>query len=270
MGMLTRIKAALGIETEPETSPPVPPVRLDAEPAQRNGHRGPRAAAADIAPAEPVAIDLADHHAGDDRPASPGDSTMDVDAELPDSERRLPSRKAKQELITELQKNYKEVLELVRRVQTHLDTQEERSARLMEIAERVPEALDAIPEHAERTERLIGAVEKMHESSATSASAAQQNTRELARVNEQLSQSAHAERELVTTMQGFHEAARDLAGNNQKAAGAVKDLAARTAERDHQLAEAIADGRRWLIIGIGVTAGAAATAVILAALALIN
>lgn len=267
MGMLTRIKAALGIENEPETSPSVP---LDADPVNRHVARHPRTDAAAVAPAEPVAIDLAGHHTEADRPDSPGDSSMDVDAELPESERRLPSRKAKQELITELQKNYKEVLELVRRVQTHLDTQEERSARLMEIAERVPEALDALPEHAERTERLIGAVQKMHQTSGATRDATQQNARELARVNEQLSQSAHAERELVTTMQGFHEAARDLAGNNQKAAGAVKDLATRTAERDHQLAEAIADGRRWLIIGIGVTAGAAATAVILAALALIN
>jgi hypothetical protein len=274
MGVMQKIKAALGFPAEEPALES--PTRAS---APRDQVEGPGRLASTlttskktVAPDAPVAIDLTDADAGPPPHAS-GDSTIDLagsdSADLA-GDKPLNSKKAKQEMLAELQKNYKEVLELVRRVQSHLDTQEERSARLMEIVERIPEALDEIPERRAQTERLIQAVEKVAEVGKGSQDVSQQSLRELAKANEQLARSAQADGELVTAMGEFRAAAETMASDNQRAAGAVKDMARRSAERDEQLADAVADGRRWLVIGVTVTAVAAAFAVILSALALVT
>lgn len=266
MGVFSKLKSAMGLEkneaaTLDETPRPNEPRDLGSG----------RLLAEAVAPREPVAIDLThvDHEHDPAAPKSPGDSTIDFDGEGDGSdEKRLSAKKAKQELITELQKNYKEVLELVRRVQTHLDEQETRSARLMEIVERVPEALDRIPEQREQTERLINAVESLGETAGAHRDVSQQNLRELVKANEQLAQTARAENELVTTMGEFKDAAQGIADQNDRTATAVKDLSTSSSARDKRLEEAIADGRKWLIIGIVATASAAGVAIIIAAIAL--
>lgn len=265
MGVLSKLKSAMGIT--PAESPQTPPAEgpQDLGPGRLLAHT--------VAPKEPVAIDLThmDHEHDPDHPVSPGDSTIDFDVEGESAdEKRLSAKKAKQELITELQKNYKEVLEVVRRVQTHLDEQEARSTRLMEIVEGVPSALDQLSEHKEQNERLIMAVERLNDTASTSHDVSQQSLRELAKANEQLSQSAHADRDLISTMGEFKDAAQGIANNNERAASAVKDLAGSASQRDQQLAEAIAEGRKWLVIGVATTASAAALALILAAVALVR
>jgi|GEM_PF-2444161 len=285
MGVMQKIKAALGFPVdEPALESSAPPHSRKKEQGagrlahsleqtlEKNAYAPKSVDRRTIVPETPIAIDLADvdDHA---EPLSAGDSSIDLarsdSADLA-GDRPLSSKKARQEMLTELQKNYKEVLELVRRVQTHLDTQEARSARLMEIVERIPDALDDIPERRAQTERLITAVEKVAEVGRTSHDVSQQSFRELAKANEQLARSARADDELVSAMGEFKVAAESMAADNQRAAGAVRDMARRSAERDEQLAEAVADGRRWLVIGVTVTAVAAAFAVILSVLALVT
>ena len=261
MGVFSKIKSAMRIAPAETAEPP----RTDGPRDLGSG----RLLAHAVAPKEPVAIDLSDMDQDHDATTSPGDSTIDFDAEVDGvDEKRLSAKKAKQELITELQKNYKEVLELVRRVQTHLDEQETRSTRLMEIVEHIPAALDHLPEHREQNERLISAVERLSDTATTSHDVSQQSLRELAKVNEQMSQSAHADRDLISTMGEFKDAAQGIAENNDKAATAVKELAGSASKRDKELADAIAEGRKWMVIGVTVTASAAALALILAAVAL--
>ena len=271
MGVISKIKHALGFPTEE-------PALESPAAADNPGDAGAGRIAQTlhkrtVTPEKPVAIDLSEVDSESSKP-TPGDSTVDLPSRSDSTdqdgsdEKRLSSKKAKQELVAELQKNYKEVLELVRRVQTHLDTQEERSARLMEIVERIPEALDEIPQRREQTERLIEAVGHVAEIGKSSQDISQQSLRELSKANEQLARSAQADADLVGAMGEFRSAAETMASDNQRAAASVKELARRSTERDEQLAEAIADGRRWLVIGVTVTAVAAAFAIILSALAL--
>ncbi len=267
MGVFKKIRSAMGLEKNEAAA-----VDDSPRPAEPRDLGPGRLLAQAVAPREPVAIDIThvDHDHDPAAPKSPGDSTIDFDGEGVEGtdEKRLSAKKAKQELITELQKNYKEVLELVRRVQTHLDEQETRSARLMEIVERVPEALDRIPEQREQTERLITAVETLGETTGAHRDVSQQSLRELVKANEQLTQTARSENELVATMGEFKDAAQGIADQNDRTATAVKDLATSSSARDKRLEDAIADGRKWLIIGISVTAAAAAVAIIISAIAL--
>lgn len=57
----------------------------------------------------------------------------------------------RREIVEELRRNYGEVLGLVRKVDEHLDRQEQRGHELMALAERSERALEALPHIAEHT-----------------------------------------------------------------------------------------------------------------------
>ena len=63
----------------------------------------------------------------------------------------------KQEVLAELRRNYGEVLALVRKVDEHLDQQEQRSRELMVLAEQSTQALAGVPEILEHTQGLADA-----------------------------------------------------------------------------------------------------------------
>ncbi len=79
----------------------------------------------------------------------------------------------KQELMEELRKNYADVIELVRKVNTHLDDQgarlteqESRGRELVEIARQIPALLATLPKLAEQNVQLLGLVERLANESA--------------------------------------------------------------------------------------------------------
>jgi predicted nucleic acid-binding Zn-ribbon protein len=123
----------------------------------------------------------------------------------------------KQELMEELRKNYADVIELVRKVNIHLDEQssrlaeqESRGREMIEIARQIPALLSALPKLAEQNTQLLGLVERLANESASG--------------NEAL-RSALAEQAEATAKSG-----RDLAGAIDAAkaniAGGVRDAAA--------------------------------------------
>lgn len=79
----------------------------------------------------------------------------------------------KQELMEELRKNYADVIELVRKVNSHLDDQgsrlaeqEARARELVEIARQIPGLLATLPKLAEQNTQLLGLVERLANESA--------------------------------------------------------------------------------------------------------
>jgi methyl-accepting chemotaxis protein len=111
----------------------------------RPGTRAPRAvesaAALGDQIVDPVALDLADTRADPD--VAPGLS--------------------KRELLAEMQKNYNEVLGLVRKVDQHLDEQSARSRQLMDIAERTARAVESLPEIQKSNAELAQSVRQFSE-----------------------------------------------------------------------------------------------------------
>ena len=82
-----------------------------------------RARTGDLGPSDPVAIDAT----GDDIVIAAGRSL------------------GRQEAMAELQRNYNEVITLVRKVDSHLDKADVRSQRLVDLAERTASSLEALP-----------------------------------------------------------------------------------------------------------------------------
>ncbi|QKK09825.1 MAG: hypothetical protein HND58_17805 [Planctomycetota bacterium] len=107
----------------------------------------------------PVSIDL---HVDDD----PDDELEGFDPGREPLPEIKPPR-SRQELIAELQRNYQEVLGIVRKVDSHLDEQGQRSGRMAEIAERFPQAADDLSHLREGQDSVQQALEAVSLARAT-------------------------------------------------------------------------------------------------------
>lgn len=205
-------------------------------------------------PAPPLSIDL---HTDDN----------DHDAELEgfDPGREpLPEIKpprSRQELIAELQRNYQEVLGIVRKVDTHLDEQGRRSGRIAEIAERFPAAADDIAQMRTGQESLHAAVEAVAVSLRerdTSLTESQLATVErLEEIRGLMAESSESERQLVGSLVEFRDMMGGMAAATERLGDAVERIDTREAERVEQVVDAIR-GIKSSVVAVGVVAASCA------------
>ncbi|MBI1367832.1 MAG: hypothetical protein GC162_04175 [Planctomycetes bacterium] len=90
--------------------------------------------------------------------------------------------------IVDLQKGYMEVVDLMKTVREHLSTQSQRSARLLELMQHLPEALQSLPEHSRNQARMLEVMQMQVEQQNRHASHFAQSISALTRVSEQHTQ----------------------------------------------------------------------------------
>ena len=234
----------------------------------------------------PKATNGESHHADDAGIAGAATQTAEADPDHPEphdvitpasSMTHTPSRKpSRQDLIDELRGNYAEVIDLVRRVNSHLDSQadrldaqDRRAERLAEIAEKIPEALAVLPQIREQNERLVELSGRMVEAISELASATRDGQRSiedafieqaragreaaerseslLARSAEIQQRAAEAQDQSVASL---GELGQTLGASSDRMAGLLNDMQHRAGERDAHLAEMIARSQRWFILAM--------------------
>jgi hypothetical protein len=217
-------------------------VNLHPEPGSR---RPPSAAPAQ---ARPVALDL---HADDD----PDDLLDSFDpAPTPASQGSLAEARpprSRQELIAELQRNYQEVLGIVRRVGQHLDDQGERSRRMAEIAERFPRAADDLALVRERQDEATRAMDALAQTlTRRDDRLAQGQSAQLERLDEirgLMAESSEAERELVGSLIEFRSVMSGMSAATDRLSEAVARIEQREAERAGDFLKALETTRSWMV-----------------------
>ncbi|TVQ31860.1 MAG: hypothetical protein EA376_07685 [Phycisphaeraceae bacterium] len=179
------------------------------------------------------------------------------------AERRpgAPAPRNKNEMIAELQKNYEEVLELVRKLDGHLDLQERRAERLMEIAERIPAAMDAIPEIRDQGARMVEAVDRLAEATREGD---ERVAEAVAGVGEHVQRTGQVEEELRDSVTDFRSALGEMTGANARVGDTLDGMRRSSETREQRLVELIATTRRTMVT-IGVICGAVAVVAILIA-----
>lgn len=175
--------------------------------------------------------------------------------------------KSKQELIAELKQHYAEVIDLVRRVNTHLDEQQERAARLIAIAERMDRAVAVLPEIRDLHARAAASIEELVSLTRTNSERADEAFGRQARVftcveetlrgvetaNEQLTASLN---DVNGTLTGVGGAVAGMADATSGLKGVMRSIESHGDARDRQLAELLHANRRWMMLTISI-AGAA-------------
>jgi len=219
-----------------------------------------------VHPREPVAIDLTDE-SGDESTDSADSPVSSEQVGLEDRRGVIVAPRNRQELLAELQKNYAEVLELVRKVSSHLDDQESRANRLMEIAERLPQAMETLPHLQQQNAEMLSAVHRLVELNVSQDERSQDSIEQLATIRDRLEDSQQSQQQLVATMAEFRGSIGDVSRASDRVGQALEGINEQGAQRDREFARLIESNRKWttaLLVASGVVAAAAAASIIVA------
>lgn len=178
----------------------------------------------------------------------------------------------KQEMLEELHRNYREVLELVRKVGAHLDDSSERARRSVELSERTLEVLENLPAALnapadQRHREQAGALSELiveHRAASVRAGEA------LDRLAEHAQHTRAAQEGLAAGVAEFHAGVGGVASAAERTARSMDDLVAQTGHRHEELLASAARTRRWLMLGVSAAALASLGALGIASAALLR
>lgn len=224
-------------------------------------------------PAEPVDIDISDNESPGARRDDDDLLRLDDDEPAPTREHEgrralvhaapaIPVPKSKNEIIADLQKNYAEVMELIRKVSNHLDRESERSERLMEIAEKIPAALETLPELRAQNEEIIVA---LRQAAAETAKRDEAAARTLELLGDRMDEARESDRQLVGTMAEFRGTLREMADSSEKTGATLSVMNERNIAREQELQNILLLTKRWITIAtvVGVVLVMIATAAVI-------
>ncbi len=188
-------------------------------------------------------------------------------------DQRVPTPRNKQELMAELQRNYTEMVSLIRKVDQHLDAQDSRSKRMLEIAERMPEALDALPALREQTGELTAAVNRLTDVTASGHARADEHlerqTQTLSEVRDLAARSGEIEQQVSEMLSSFDDTLENVSGSTDRLGVVLQKMQERDEHRDTQLAQAISQNQKWMTTVLVLCLTSVGTAVVLALVVLL-
>ena len=206
----------------------------------------------------PVSIDL---HVDDD----PDDELEGFDPGREPLPEIKPPR-SRQGLIAELQRNYQEVLGIVRKVDSHLDEQGQRSGRMAEIAERFPQAADDLShlrEGQDSVQQALEAVSLALRDRDEALTEGQRGTLDrLEEIRGLLAESSESERQLVGSLVEFRDMMGGMSAATERLSEAVERIDARETDRVNEVVKAIG-GIKSSVVAVGVIATSCAVVAIL-------
>lgn len=172
-----------------------------------------------------------------------------------------------------------EAISLVRKIGDHLDGQAGRTERLLTLMDRLPPALDSLPEIGRQN---AGLLEALHDHLAQSrrrdetlsatllrlGETTDRQTEVLGLLQQQIEVSRETTEHLIEPLGGLRAALQGLAESNARTTATVAGIEDAASRRDAELTRALTRTQRWLL-GAAILCGvASAAAVITAILAL--
>lgn len=217
-----------------------------------------------IAPSEPVKIDLSE-------------TTVTVPTEAKPAKRRTPEPGAelvkadevRDALKSELRDSYEMAISLAEKVDKHLDTQEERSRRLLEIAESLPTALESLGSIGAGQAELRGAVSELaqafRDGQASTHKGLSMQLESLGRVEGLIAEANDSQKEIRSSIESLSSAFTEITASNKRLGDTLTDMKQRDMEREQRLEQANAKTHKLLmgvLIGGAVIGGLAVLALV--------
>jgi len=180
-------------------------------------------------------------------------------------EQRTPP-KSKQELLAEIQRNYQEVLELVRKMDGHLDESSERSQKLFDLAERVPEGMSTIVELKNQNEAVTHAIERITEVVASTEGHTLSTVEELRAIASRFDEASLRGEALAGAVGEFREVLGTVASNSAHLNGVMENIQREASSREERLVTLIEREQRWMIFALSLCGISVAVAMVIAIL----
>ena len=191
----------------------------------------------------------------------------------------LPSRRRDRR---EMQANqYEQVVGLIERIGKHLDTQAERSDRMVTLLERLPDALDSLPDikqnseqltsvleqhfksQREREEQLRGTIEELGVGSTKQAEA-------LSLIRDEIHAGGEREIQMTEVMGDFRTTLGTIGETNERSVEVLKELAIRSRDQEGRFAHLLERQNRTLMIVAGAAVVSSIAGLVVAIIALVK
>jgi len=174
--------------------------------------------------------------------------------------------KSKQELLAEIQRNYQEVLELVRKVDNHLDESSERSQRLFDLADGVPEGMATLVELKNQNEVVTHAIERVTEIAASTEGHASATVEELRNIAVRFDEASQRGEALAGAVGEFREILTEVAGSGSRLNNVMESIQREASSREERLVSLIEREQRWMIFALSLCGISVAVAIVIAVL----
>jgi hypothetical protein len=191
---------------------------------------------------------------------------------------KLPGAK-RDAAIRQLQTDYREVIELVRAVRTHLDMQAMRSDRMLELMSRVPDVLSALPETNRNQARMLEAMQihfeqqgrashRLNEALGNLAMSAEHQSQVLGLIQQQLDSRSESEQQLTGTFTAMNQTLAHLGESTAASAQAMRSLTQRSDESDRRVEQVMEKTTKQMTLMMSIGYGLAGFAMLLALIAM--
>ncbi|MCP3902808.1 MAG: hypothetical protein GY715_04155 [Planctomycetes bacterium] len=174
---------------------------------------------------------------------------------------------------------HEEVLDLVRRIGEHLDHQSDRAERMVQLLDRMPAMLDALPEINRQNATLV---ETMHEHFAQSKrreealgttlvtvhESSERQIDVLGLIQQQLDAGTRTTAHLEETLDDLRGALGDLADSSARSADAMLQVTEQRDSRDAEFRRVVSRTQGWTVAAMIACAMVSVAAVIVAVIAL--
>lgn len=173
-----------------------------------------------------------------------------------------------------------DVVAMIRRIGEHLDAQSGRTERLIELMERLPPALEALPEINRQNTRLLDVLtdhldqvrtreDALNATLSRLGEATSQQTETLTQVREELDRGTELSGRMTDTLGSFRETLTQLTETNTQSASVLTGMADTMHAREERMAQALTRTNRWMIAALAGCALVAGAAAVLAGIALL-
>jgi len=209
------------------------------------------------------------------------EDTLPSDSSSPPANVSIETKPTRRQSVSELQRGYDEVLGVVRRIGEHLDEQRERSERIVELLDRLPQALDVMPEISRQNIRLLESItEYLEESRRREESinatlmrlgeSADNQTEIVGLVQQQLNTGNDSARQMSAALTDFRASLGELSASTTRSTDVLASMNKTGEARDARLMTIMSRTERWMIAAMACSIVAAGTAVAVAVFAAVR
>lgn len=167
--------------------------------------------------------------------------------------------------IAELQKGYGEVRDLIRHVRDHMERQSERGDRLLDVMERLPSSLQALPETNRNQVRMLEVIQmhldqeakqagRLHEAIQSMASAARAQSQVLGSMQQQMETSRDHDQMYIEGMNVMNTTLQRLNSSSDAGVETLRQLCESGRNSDHRMQEMVERNAKHMTI-LTITSG---------------
>jgi hypothetical protein len=150
--------------------------------------------------------------------------------------------------IAKLEHGYNEVVDLLQSVRNHMETQSQRSERLVQIMEGLPDALRSLPEASRNQARMLETIESQIERQTSTsqklttaleglARSTEHHDQSLDAIQEHLAAGQHTGEKMLSSLSNLNGTLGALGESNHASTGLLRTLAERSRQTDEQVRE---------------------------------